>query len=217
MHLHQELRFHLATDVHEFVKEFLATAEAAQVGVVGRSLEQQGFHFRVTRELDAAKAYLRARYADDPDARFGLVASARDSDLPRFGVPNDFQSTSRVQNGPWFAEGDDDPRGRSCRTLQTCVTEFACQGLELDAVLLAWGSDLIWKGGDWSVGLRKRYQRPQEIKDARQLRINAYRVLLTRGRDATVVFVPPMPLLDATYDRMLASGFRDLNDPITTG
>lgn len=214
LHLRQELRFHLATDVHAFVQAFLSEAEESVVGAIGSSLERQGFHFRVTRDLDVAKTYLRARYLDDPDARFGLVASARDNDLVRFGVPNDFQSTSRVQNGPWFAEGDDDPRGRSCRTLAACVTEFACQGLELDATLLAWGSDLIWEESRWSNRLAKRYQRPQEIKDARQLRINAYRVLLTRGRDATVVYVPPMRLLDETYARMVACGFRDLEASI---
>ena len=30
-----------------------------------------------------------------------------------------------------------------------------------------------------------------QVRDAFQLRLNAYRVLMTRGRDATVVFVPP--------------------------
>jgi hypothetical protein len=36
-------------------------------------------------------------------------------------------------------------------------------------------------------------------------------VLLTRGRDATVVFVPPMRLLDETFAYLLDSGFRGLD------
>ena len=40
--------------------------------------------------MDVAKSYLRERYADDPDARFGLIASSKDRELPRLGVLNDF-------------------------------------------------------------------------------------------------------------------------------
>lgn len=186
---------------------------AGDMKEIGRSLDESGYHFRITRDLEAAKRYLRDRYLEDPNARFGLIASSKDRDLPRFGVMNDFQSTKRVQNGPWFAEGDDDPRSRSCRELRACVTEFGCQGLELDASLLAWGSDLIRKEGVWSNRLARGYQRPADVRDPFRLRRNAYRVLLTRGRDATVVFVPPMRLLDETYAYLVDAGFRDL-DPI---
>jgi len=40
--------------------------------------------------LDVAKQYLRERYREDPDARFGLLASSKDRDLVRFGIENDF-------------------------------------------------------------------------------------------------------------------------------
>jgi hypothetical protein len=49
------------------------------------------------------------------------------------------------------------------------------------------------------------------VKDPFQLRLNAYRVLLTRARDACVVFVPPLESLDATYDYLVESGFRKLD------
>lgn len=212
LHLTTELRFHLATDVHEFVRALLDEAPNASLPEVGTRLNDHGYHFRVTRELEVAKAYLRSRYAADPDARFGIIASSKDRDLPRFGVFNDFQSTKRVQHGPWFAEGDDDPRGRSCRALRDCVTEFGCQGLELDAALLAWGTDLVRLGGRWSNANARRYQSPTAVRDPYQLRLNAYRVLLTRGRDATVVFVPPVPLLDETYQHLRWAGFRELGE-----
>jgi hypothetical protein len=44
-----------------------------------------------------------------------------------------------------------------------------------------------------------------------QLRINAYRVLLTRGRDATVVFVPGLVEMDETWQYLVGSGFRVLD------
>jgi hypothetical protein len=213
LHLREELRFHLAQEVHEFVAGLLGE-RPVDVATLGRRLDLAGYHFRVTRALDAAKSYLRERYAEDPDARFGLIASSKDRDLPRFGVFNDFQSTKRVQNGPWFAEGEDDPRGRSCRELRTCVTEFGCQGLELDASLLAWGSDLVREAARWTNRHARGYQRPADVRDPFRLRRNAYRVLLTRGRAATVVYVPPIKLLDETHEYLRASGFVDLEAAI---
>ena len=65
----------------------------------------------------------------NPEARFGLLASSKDRDLPNFGVQNDFQSTKRVRFGPWYGDAGDHPAGRSCRRLEDCVTEFGAQGL----------------------------------------------------------------------------------------
>ena len=42
------------------------------------------------------------------------------------------------------------------------------------------------------------------------LRLNSYRVLLTRGRDGFIIFVPPDPFLDSTYQVLLQAGVRDL-------
>jgi DUF2075 family protein len=88
-----------------------------------------------------------------------------------------------------------------------CVTEFGAQGLELDAALVAWGTDLRLIDGEWSNQDASRYQRQTLIRDARQLRLNAYRVLLTRARDAVVVFVPSLPALDETYAYLVSVGF----------
>lgn len=161
----------------------------------------------MTRSLDTAKAYVRERYADNRDARYGLLASSRDRDLKAFGVMNDFQSTKRVRVGPWYADDEHAYGSRSCRLLEECATEFAAQGLELDAVVLAWGTDLLLQGGQWSNARASRYQRRAMLKDAKQLRLNAYRVLLTRGRDACVIFVPPLECLDETWRYLVEIGF----------
>ena len=210
LHLTAELRYHLAEDVHRHVKGLLDEGVDRPLAQIAADLERQGYHLRITRSLESAKQYLRERYEGAPDARFGMVASSRDSALFQFGVPNDFQSTKQVRHGAWFGEGDSDPLGRSCRALRTCVTEFGCQGLELDATLLAWGIDFIREDDGWTNRLAKRYQAPALIRDSLQLRRNAYRVLLTRARDATVVFVPPLPILDETFRFLSEAGFRDL-------
>jgi DUF2075 family protein len=170
----------------------------------------------MTRELAAAEDYLHERYREAPDARYGLAASSRDKVLERdWGVPNTWHSTRRIQVGPWYGEGDGNRR--SCRNLKECITEFQGQGLELDAVLLAWGTDFIRvrrpDGTDeWCDDFARRYQQPGRIRDAFRLRVNAYRVLLTRGRDAAVVFVAPDSKLDATAAWLQAHGVKMLAD-----
>ncbi len=96
----------------------------------------------------------------------GCVASARDKALPAFGVDNDFQSTKRTKFGPWYGDGDESPL--SCRRLTECVTEFGAQGLELDAALLAWGTDFRLVNG----GGRTRMPRATSARSWCVTRIN---------------------------------------------
>ena len=91
-----------------------------------------------------------------------------------FGVLNDFQSTKRVKFGPWYGDDQHDYDGRSCRRLETCVTAFGAQGLELDAALLAWGTDFVRADGAWSNGRARGYKKGAKVKDPFQLRMNAF-------------------------------------------
>jgi DUF2075 family protein len=157
--------------------------------------------------LDFAKRYLLERYADARYARFGLLASSKDRWLPDFGVDNTFQTTKRLRVGPWY--NDEPSAPQSCCQLNTVATEFSSQGLELDCALLAWGSDLLWANSDWSIGHSRGTR--GNLRNPMALRKNVYRVLLTRGRDGTVVFVPPDERFDSTFARLLDIGFRRLD------
>jgi DUF2075 family protein len=214
-----ELRFHFAADLDEWVDGLLTGGTDACGRELAARLEAAGYHLRMTRDLDTAKDYFHTRYAEASEARFGLVASSRDKILQEWGIPNDWHSTQRMNLGPWYGEGDDDHH--SCRRLSQCVTEFGAQGLELDGVLLAWGNDLVWEEGAegagaagapgaWSNARAKRHARSAHVRDPFQLRVNAYRVLLTRGRDGAVIFVPPLPELDATAARLQGHGVKVL-------
>jgi hypothetical protein len=211
-----ELRFHFAADLDDWVENLLEGDDPDHGAELAKRLEAAGYHLRMTRDLDTAKDYLAERYAEAPDARYGLLASSRDKVLePDWDVPNGWHATQRVQLGPWYGEGGGD--SRSCRNLNQCVTEFGAQGLELDAVLLAWGTDFIRVSAPdgsehWSDEYAKRHQRGSHVKDPYQLRVNAYRVLLTRGRDAAVVFIPPDSRLDRTAARLQAHGVKMLSE-----
>ena len=212
LNLEQTIRSHLATELHEYVGGLMRSKPDAPERLlpIAQRLEREGHDLRITRSLDLAKAYLMGRYADHPEARFGLVASSRDKDLEAVcGIPNSWNATRRVKYGPWYNDPENHGDGSSCRHLDTCVTEFGAQGLELDAVLLAWGTDFALQDGGWSNARARGYRAPGPANPW-QLRANAYRVLLTRGRDAHVVFVPELSCLDETYTYLVAAGFRPL-------
>ena len=88
------------------------------------------------------------------------------------------------------------------------VTEFAIQGLELDMPIIGWETDMIWNGTDWE---KFRKNEPED-SDANTYRRNSYRVLLTRGRDGFIVFVPPVERLNNVYDLLLSAGIKKLGN-----
>ena len=204
--LDTEIRYHLAPRLHDFVDGVLVGRNPSILQSLAADLFSDGYRFLLTRDLDQARNYLVERYEDAPNARYGILASSKDKVLLEFGVDNTFQTTKRLRVGPWYNAEPTDPA--SCCQLTTVATEFSSQGLELDAALLAWGSDLRVNDNAWTMDMSRGTRKP--VKDPLQMRKNVYRVLLTRGRDATVVYVPPHEALDRTYAWLAACGFREL-------
>ena len=142
--------------------------------------------FFVTRSLDAARAALRAM---TPGLRrAGFVRSSGARRLRGDGF--DAQLIGTEEPVAWFLERWPDIRASDA--LEVCATEFACQGLELDAVGLAWGGDLVRDGMSWRCRsfAGRAWQTVRGAADMEFTR-NTYRVLLTRARYETVIWVPP--------------------------
>lgn len=158
----------------------------------------------VTRDLEEAKNYCRRRYAKEPAKQFGLIASSKSQVLRKFGIMNDFKSTRRVNVAKWFNAPSNDPQ--SCCALTDVVTEFAIQGLELDMPIIGWETDMIWNGSNWE----KFRKNEDENSDNNTYRRNRCRVLLTRGRDGFIVFVPSVEKLDSVYQLLLDVGIKEL-------
>jgi hypothetical protein len=155
--------------------------------------------FRLTRSLPELRRGLRSIARGD--RRAGLVCSSgakrlvADGLWPRFDHVND----SAVAN--WFLKRWPDVRASDA--LEVPATEFACQGLELDYVGLCWGGDFVWNGR-WVVrnfsGSKWQYpRRPDALEFGR----NTYRVLLTRARYETIIWVPEGDPEDATREPVL--------------
>lgn len=196
------LRTHRAEYVQEWINRLLA-GDHSEAAALMPSLWESGFRAYLTRNLEVAKAYCRNRYGGQLHKRYGMVASSRAKNLSGYGIPNDYKSTVRVKPGPWYIDPPDSPQ--SCCALEQVVTEFGCQGLELDFAIVAWGGDLLWQETSWVCNTRQR-----QVQDPRRLRLNSYRVLLSRGRDGLVVFVPPEDRMEATAAALRQSGLQQL-------
>lgn len=205
LHLSQSVRFHFAQGLSEWasglVDSELPTEELARLA---RQIKEQGYQIRITRDLQRAKSFLWEKYRHQPEARFGLMASARDKGLePTLGIKA--VSTRFFKAGPWYAEPEESPS--SCRRLNDAISEFSAQGLELDHSLFVWGTDFQRKSGKWCNAKAMKYQSLKEVKNPLQLRINAYRVLLTRGREGILICVPQcLSELDETFAYLVQSG-----------
>jgi len=149
----------------------------------------------VTRELDEAKRWLLRRQRGEH--RVGLLASSGAVRLIADGIPPSPRSNELDEVAHWFLKPTGDYR--SSNALEKPLSEFVCQGLEIDYACLCWGNDLIWGGNSW---IPRKMSAPKwqvsKKSDVIQHRLNAYRVLLTRSRAGLVIYVPKGDSLDLT-------------------
>jgi hypothetical protein len=206
--LNVTLRSRRAEDLHKWVR-LLLEGSIPLAHQQGQKALMSVYPIYVTRSLDDAKQYVRDRYKDEPLKRFGLLASSHARNLVQHGVDNEYLATSRMNIAKWYNADGTDPK--SSNALNQPVTEFGCQGLELDMPILCWGNDYRWSDDRW---LHNPRRRRQALKDPRQILINAYRVLLTRGRDGLIIYVPPESDLDGTEVVLIAAGAQILSSEV---
>jgi len=199
------LRGHAAVELHRWVEAVLDEGDLAAASIIAQRLRRGAFPIYVTRDLNRAKAYVRDRFAGEPMRRYGLLASSKSKLLLDYGHDAGFQATKRLKVADWFNAPPDHPRS-GCQ-LQDVVTEFQCQGLELDLPIVCWDRDLRWLDSSWQSP--PPYRRNPLVRDPHQLRLNAYRVLLTRGREGLVLFVPPQETMDSTFEALVEAGAVD--------
>lgn len=162
--------------------------------------DRREFPLYVTRDLNAARSWLRARSQPVDGRRAGLVATSEDQRLRAYGLERSSAFRLDYRFDMWFLMPPEDVR--SSHALEVAASEFECQGLELDWVGLCWGGDLtpsrrrVWdfrkfRGNSWKL----------VHSDAeRAFVVNRYRVLLTRARFGMVIWVPRGKDDDPTRD-----------------
>jgi Uncharacterized conserved protein (DUF2075) len=189
LHLAASVRSFRSERYSEFVNRLLdLDAEGARALLPEATAR---FPLRVTRELTEAKAWLRAKARGSE--RYGIVASSQAQRLR----PHAIDVRVKVDPVHWFLSGKEDTR--SSYYLEDVATEFQVQGLELDWTCVVWDGDLRYGSDGWShhsfVG--DRWNRIHK-SERRSYLLNAYRVLLTRARQGTVIVVPPGDEQDPT-------------------
>ncbi|MBP0446778.1 DUF2075 domain-containing protein [Roseomonas sp. SSH11] len=142
-----------------------------------------GVPYFMTRDLGAMRAALR--HLSRGMRRAGIVASSGARRLRAEGL-----GVQAADIPHWFL--DRWPDIRASDALETYATEYDCQGLELDQVGLAWGGDMLRLGGVWRMrSLSGSRWNTVKNDTERAFILNTYRVLLTRARYETVIWVPP--------------------------
>lgn len=180
---------HLSTSIRSFKSE--RQAELVDNILSGNSLEakklyaeiKNDYPIYITRDYKKAKRYVKKKVRGSQ--RCGVVASSSAQRLKPEGiyVLNDID----VEN--WFLAPKEDLR--SSNALEVAASEFKVQGLEIDYALVCWDADLRRGKNGWEYYSFKgsKWQRRNSLAQQRYL-LNAYRVLLTRARQAMVIFVP---------------------------
>jgi hypothetical protein len=186
MHLSVSVRSPRAQHLAEWINAVLAldadTARAALQRVTG-------YRLGLTRDLVVARRWLRDAARDD--RRPGLLASSGSLRHRAYGLEMspDFHRAYPIAD--WFLLPASDVR--SSHALEVAMTEFECQGLELDYVGLCWGDDLTVApdGCHWAMRAFKGATWRNIRSEVRQrYLLNKYRVLLSRAREGMIIWVP---------------------------
>lgn len=183
LHLASNIRAKSAHRLHEWVEAVLE-GDADLAGEIAFELQEAGYPIHVTPNRSTAERYVHQLFEDVPDPRYGwLISSEHRKGRDPEGMSAPYVRTWQNKDvwGPWFNSPADDPA--SCCQLEMPCPEFSCQGLELDFALVFWGDDLEWRDGEWHVrrGVRSWSDTPVEHT------LNAYRVLMTRGREGMLI------------------------------
>ena len=192
LHLSAPVRAVHTPDAVAWVDALLAGDAAAAMAVAHAA---GGVPFQVTRSLAALRRALRPHGT----RRSGLVGSSGARRLRAEGLGATLPHQDETAVARWFLDAWPDIRASDA--LEVMATEFCIQGLELDRVGVCWDLDLVRAGVAWQArSFRGSAWTLPRGEEARSNRLNAYRVLLTRARHGTVIWVPRGDARDRTRD-----------------
>jgi Schlafen group 3, DNA/RNA helicase domain len=196
LHLSASVRSYRCLAVTQWVNALLEgrIVDANQIAV-----STEDFPIYLSRSLESARRWLLENARGT--RRCGLVTSsgARRLRADGLGVTLSANELSDVANWYLLPKGDI----RSSYALEVAANEYTCQGLELDYVGVCWDGDLPWDNvaAAWKPRrlLGSQWQTVHN-SDSRRWAINKYRVLLTRARLGSVIWVPEGNAEDPTRD-----------------
>lgn len=196
LHLSASIRSYGSSAAPKWVNALLSgdLEGAAQVAQA-----EPDFPVYLTRDLDEARNWL-SRSARG-NRRCGLVASSGARRIRADGLGVSLGATQLDEVAHWFLRERGDIR--SSYALEVTANEYGCQGLELDYVGVCWDGDMLWDASEdrWEPR-RLNGAKWQSVHqpDGKAWSLNKYRVLLTRARLGTVIWMPKGSAADPTRD-----------------
>jgi hypothetical protein len=205
LHLSTYHRGYAVNEYPTFINDILndKIPEAKEALLTMEGVEKR-YPIYITESMEKIKRYFSKDIYNMK--KFGIISSSFGQDnLLRYHVTplkdNGMRGYSyRTALGKWY-------RGDS-RLCKRSVSEFDSQGLEIDFPILFWCEDLIRKQGRWyknntiTQGVFGPYDRLKGFDNPLQILKNIYRVLLTRGREGIILWIPydQYPELNETYE-----------------
>lgn len=187
------LRSHLANKVSQFVN-FLLNSDIEKAKELAPSILNSGFNMYVTHSFGKAKKYCFKRYSKNEKKYYGVMASSQAKYSENF---KNKKNNTDINVVKWFSN-----KGSNYR-IKRAISEFQCQGLEIDMPIIGWGEDMLWNEKEI------KWENFDKNNEGDSLyRINSYRVLLTRGRDGFIIFVPEE--LPFVYEVLVEAGMEIL-------
>jgi hypothetical protein len=194
LQLHVPQRSYRCPQVSDWVDAVLAGDATAARMLVHQMTD---YPLTITRSLESAKSWLKRNGRGE--RRYGLVASSGARRLRADGLGVTLPATAGMEIAHWYLNPPDDIR--SSYAMEVPANEYTCQGLELDFTCVCWGGDMLWnqklKRWNHSRLSGNKWQRVGGAQAQRRL-TNKYRVLLTRAREGTVLWIPQGEESDST-------------------
>ncbi|WP_242133397.1 DNA/RNA helicase domain-containing protein [Aestuariivivens marinum] len=159
-------------------------------------LKKGGLKILITRNYDKALEYCRERYQDRPNSFCTLTSSASYiNDLEDLNFQNsivyDYNKSSKLEINDYL---NNNGKIAENEKISFPLSEYSSIGFELQMPIVIWGLDYLWYHGSWNFDFET------SIFGNTYLRVNTYRILLTRGRDGVVLFFPPVWNFNNTYE-----------------
>lgn len=209
LNLSVSLRSFRAEKLSEFVSA-LISGDASRAKEIKEHLPNYPIY--LTRKLERAKN--RLREWSRGSERIGLVASSNAIRLKPSGI----YVKGEIDPTLWFLKGKDDIR--SSNYLEDVATEFDVQGLEIDWVGVCWDANFRIENEKWvTYNFSGSKWQTVHSPEKQKYIANSYRVLLTRGRQGVVIFIPEgnnddptrqKSYYDKTYDFLKKCGIIEI-------
>lgn len=163
-----------------------------------------GYEIKICRDFEKIKSRIKDMKQDNRDNSYGLIASSNSSRRVLNDKINGFRKIlSQMDNayiGKWYVD--------DCDKLESAASEFACQGLELNYPVVVISGEYKIDNGKWCINNRiieeakkgnKDYKKVLDYSNRDSIFRNIYRVLMSRGRNGLILFIPDYRPLDETF------------------